>query len=88
MGQVWLGRPRRRSGWGDSRGTGKIKELRWATAGTVVSGVVRLRHLYPGAKDIEAVITVKGENLGWPVSGGRDPETLVTGGPYATRVEN
>ena len=53
-------------------GTGRIKGLRWVTAGAVITGTVKLKSVMPGAEgDLDVVIKVDGESLTWPASDGR-----------------
>ena len=51
--------------------TGRIKGLRWATAGKVVKGSFKLKHLEDDNDDVEAVVEVDGADLVWPTAGER-----------------
>ena len=52
-------------------GVGKIKGVRWFSAGLVMDGVVSLPSLFPGApEDSTMHVVVQGEKVEWPASGG------------------
>ena len=49
--------------------TGRVKGVRWATGGNLITGTFKVHHLYPKAVGVEAVVAVRGETLTWPTAG-------------------